>query len=143
MRKVMLIVAAMAMVLVMSVPALAQTPNQTNVYGPNRAAGNDIISQVCGNYVTNSGNVYGTIDASGNVTCFAGGMTYVVQMPAGTMPAAKATAPAAKATASAKVEAKKAESKKQLPKTGGAALLTLGAGVVLVGGGLLARRIAR
>lgn len=134
MRKVMLIVAAMAMVLVMSVPALAQTPNQTNVYGSNRAAGNDIINQVCGNYVTNSGNVYGTIDASGNVTCFAGGMTYVVQMPAGT---------AAKAPASAKVEAKKAESKKQLPKTGGAALLTLGAGVVLVGGGLLARRIAR
>lgn len=139
MRKVMLIVAAMAMVLVMSVPALAQTPNQTNVYGPNRAAGNDIISQVCGNYVTNSGNVYGTIDASGNVTCFAGGMTYVVQMPAGTV----SSGTASKSTASAKVEAKKAESKKELPKTGGAALLTLGAGVVLVGGGLLARRIAR
>lgn len=134
MRKVMLMVAAMAMVLVMSVPALAQAPNQSNVYGPNRAAGNDIITQICGNYVTNSGNVYGTIDASGNVTCFAGGMTYVVSMPAGTT---------SKATASTKVEAKKAESKKQLPKTGGAALLTLGAGVVLVGGGLLARRIAR
>ena len=41
-----------------------------------------------------------------------------------------------------KAEAKKAEEKKELPKTGGngtASLLALGTGVLLVGGGLLAR----
>ena len=45
-----------------------------------------------------------------------------------------------------KAEEKKAEEKKELPKTGGsgtASLLALGAGVLLVAGGLLARRLFR
>ena len=45
-----------------------------------------------------------------------------------------------------KAEEKKAEEKKELPKTGGsgtASLLALGTGVLLVAGGLLARRILR
>ncbi len=45
-----------------------------------------------------------------------------------------------------KAEEKKAEKKKELPKTGGsgtASLLALGTGVLLVAGGLLARRIFR
>jgi LPXTG-motif cell wall-anchored protein len=39
----------------------------------------------------------------------------------------------------------KKEEKKELPKTGGstASLLALGAGALLVGGGLLARRMAK
>jgi LPXTG-motif cell wall-anchored protein len=43
-----------------------------------------------------------------------------------------------------KAEAKKAEAKKELPKTGGSgasSLFVLGTGVLLVGGGLLARRV--
>ena len=45
-----------------------------------------------------------------------------------------------------KAEAKKAEEKKELPKTGGsgaASLFALGAGALLVAGGLLTRRLAR
>ena len=57
----------------------------------------------------------------------------------------KAEAKAGKAEA--KAEAPKAEAKAELPKTGGvagtASLLGLGAGALLVAGGLLARRIIR
>lgn len=61
---------------------------------------------------------------------------------------APAPAPAPKAAAKAeakteKAEAKKAAAPKQLPATGGVSLFALGAGVLLVGGGLLARRIFR
>ena len=58
---------------------------------------------------------------------------------------AKASSTQAKAEGK-KAEEKKAEEKKELPKTGGsgtASLLALGTGVLLVGGGLLARRIFR
>jgi LPXTG-motif cell wall-anchored protein len=57
--------------------------------------------------------------------------------------APKAEAPKAKEK---KAEEKKSEEKKELPKTGGsgsASLLVLGTGVLLVTGGLLARRIFR
>jgi LPXTG-motif cell wall-anchored protein len=57
----------------------------------------------------------------------------------------KTTAEAQKAEAK-KAEEKKAGEKKELPKTGGsgtASLLALGTGVLLVAGGLLARRIFR
>ena len=58
-------------------------------------------------------------------------------------PAKAAPAPAPKA---APAKAPKAEKKKELPKTGGtsaASLFALGAGALLVGGGLLARRFIR
>jgi LPXTG-motif cell wall-anchored protein len=58
---------------------------------------------------------------------------------------APAPAPAPKAEEK-KAEEKKAEEKKELPKTGGsgtASLLALGAGALLVAGGLLTRRLAR
>ncbi|HLL38378.1 MAG TPA: LPXTG cell wall anchor domain-containing protein, partial [Rubrobacteraceae bacterium] len=44
-----------------------------------------------------------------------------------------------------KMEEKKMEEKKELPKTGGstASLLALGAGTLLVAGGLLARRMVK
>jgi LPXTG-motif cell wall-anchored protein len=51
-----------------------------------------------------------------------------------------------KAAEEKKAEAKKAEAKKELPKTGGSgvsSLFALGAGALLVGGGLLARRILK
>ena len=63
---------------------------------------------------------------------------------------AKAEAPKAKAeekkAEEKKAEEKKAEQKKELPKTGGngtASLFALGAGALLVAGGLLARRIVK
>jgi len=50
-----------------------------------------------------------------------------------------------KKAAEKKSEEKKAEEKKELPKTGGggASLFALGAGALLLIGGLLARRMAR
>jgi LPXTG-motif cell wall-anchored protein len=64
--------------------------------------------------------------------------------------AAPAPAPAPKAeekkAEEKKAEEKKAEEKKELPETGGsgtASLLALGAGALLVAGGLLTRRLAR
>jgi LPXTG-motif cell wall-anchored protein len=71
--------------------------------------------------------------------------------PAPPPPPAPAPPPAPKAEAkkaeAKKAEAKKAEAKKELPKTGGigtaASLFALGAGALLVAGGLLARRFAR
>ena len=59
---------------------------------------------------------------------------------------AKAEAPKAEAKAGGGAEAKAggAEAKAELPKTGGgASLLALGAGALLVGGGLVARRIIK
>jgi LPXTG-motif cell wall-anchored protein len=63
---------------------------------------------------------------------------------------APAPAPAPKAeekkAEEKKAEEKKAEEKKELPETGGsgtASLLALGAGALLVAGGLLTRRLAR
>ena len=59
------------------------------------------------------------------------------------VPVPKAETKAAEATEQKKSEAKK-EEKKELPKTGGSAtvsLLALGASVLLVGGGLLVRRM--
>ena len=68
-------------------------------------------------------------------------------------PAPKAEAPKAEApkaeekkAEAPKAEEKKAEEKKELPKTGGsgtASLFALGAGALLVAGGLLARRIVK
>ena len=55
---------------------------------------------------------------------------------------AKAEAPKAEAKAGGGAEAKAGGAKAELPKTGGgASLLALGAGALLVGGGLVARRI--
>lgn len=64
-------------------------------------------------------------------------------------PEAKAVAPAPAPTPAPKVEEKKAEEKKEekkeLPKTGGggAPLFAVGAGALLLAGGLLARRVYR
>ncbi len=78
--------------------------------------------------------------------------TQTIEQAAAAGPKAEAKAPEAKAEAKAeapKAEAKagKAEAKAELPKTGGvagtASLLGLGAGALLVAGGLLARRIIR
>jgi LPXTG-motif cell wall-anchored protein len=70
--------------------------------------------------------------------------------PAPAPKAAPAPAPAPKAeekkAEEKKAEEKKAEEKKELPETGGsgtASLLALGAGALLVAGGLLTRRLAR
>jgi hypothetical protein len=58
-------------------------------------------------------------------------------------PTAKTVWPKKTAHAKKTVTAKATATAKTLPETGGASLLALGAGALLVGGGLVARRIAR
>jgi LPXTG-motif cell wall-anchored protein len=65
---------------------------------------------------------------------------YVVKKQYYTAPATAKASPTAKAYGG---DAAKAAVGYQLPETGGASLLALGAGALLVGGGLLARRIVR
>src|SRR5919112_1583585 len=77
----------------------------------------------------------------GVIEAKAGGV--VAKAPCEPEPPKAAPAPAPKA---APAKAPKAEKKKALPKTGGtsaASLFSLGAGALLVGGGLLARRFIR
>jgi hypothetical protein len=138
-KKVMLLAAMLAMVLAAAVPALAQvtqvgTGNQACVqtaiqaevgkvqisqYGDNVNIQN--IAQVC------NINVAQVEAAVASATAAAAPAAVQYQYPAAEVQYASPTAsPAA-----------------ELPPTGGSSLIALGAGVLLVAGGLLARRIVR
>jgi hypothetical protein len=138
-KKVMLLAAMLAMVLAATVPALAQvtqvgTGNQACVqtaiqaevgkvqisqYGDNVNIQN--IAQVCNVGVP----VVEEVVASASATAAPAAVQY--QYPAAAQ--YQYSAPASPAA--------------ELPPTGGSSLIALGAGVLLVAGGLLARRIVR
>ncbi|MBA2783572.1 MAG: hypothetical protein H0T74_11750 [Rubrobacteraceae bacterium] len=142
MKKVMLLAAMLAMVLAAAVPALAQSVTQVgsgNVacvqtavqaevgkvqisqYGDNVNIQN--ISQECNVGVAQ----VETVVASATATATAAAAQYQYSAPAAVQYQYSASAsPAA-----------------ELPPTGGSSLIALGAGVLLVAGGLLARRIVR
>ena len=135
MRKLMLLAAMVALALVAATPAVAQ------------------VGQGFGQENVESGKVEPQVGISSSPDPMA---SPEAQAPAPQAPAPQAPAPAQaqvnpKATAEpGKAEAKagKAEAKAAaLPKTGGVAgvtsLLGLGAGALLVAGGLIARRIVR
>ncbi|MDQ3182798.1 MAG: hypothetical protein M3Q62_04500 [Actinomycetota bacterium] len=141
-KKVMLLAAMLAMVLAAAVPALAQSVTQVgsgNVacvqtavqaevgkvqisqYGDNVNIQN--ISQECNVGVAQ----VETVVASATATATAAAAQYQYSAPAAVQYQYSASAsPAA-----------------ELPPTGGSSLIALGAGVLLVAGGLLARRIVR
>ena len=142
MKKVMLLAAMLAMVLAAAVPALAQSVTQVgsgnqacvqtavqaevgkvqiSQYGDNVNIQN--IAQVCNIGVT---QVEAAV-ASASAAAAPAAVQYQYAAPEAP-PAAPAASPAPAA---------------ELPPTGGSSLIALGAGVLLVAGGLLARRIVR
>ena len=144
MKKVMLLAAMLAMVLAAAVPALAQsvtqvgTGNQACVqtaiqaevgkvqisqYGDNVNIQN--IAQVCNVGVPAVEEVV----AAASPAAAPAAVQYQYPAPAEAQYVAPTASPAAPAA--------------ELPPTGGSSLIALGAGVLLVAGGLLARRIVR
>jgi hypothetical protein len=144
MRKVMLLAALVAMVLAAAAPAFAQA---TAVGGSVQYVDCDQIQAAAtGQYNVNNEQDLAAIaqdlDVSQNqvLACFdsiAAGQDVNIDDDGTVIATADGTAAAG--TAAAAAEAAGGE----LPPTGGASLLALGAGVLLVAGGLLARRIVR
>jgi hypothetical protein len=161
-RKVMLLAAVMAMVLAAAAPAFAQA---NAVGGSVQYVDCDQIQAAAtGQYnVGNQQDLAGIaqelgVDQNQVSACLnsiAAGRDVNVKTPAPAAPTPKATAaPTPKATAAPTPKATAAPTPKAtatatasapaaLPPTGGAPVLALGAGALLVAGGLLARRIVR
>jgi hypothetical protein len=146
MRKVMLLAAVMAMVLAAAAPAFAQA---NAVGGSVQYVDCDQIQAAAtGQYnVGNQQDLAGIAQnlgvsqnqVSACLQSIAAGRNVNIKTPAPAAPTPKATAaPTPKATATATASAPAA-----LPPTGGAPVLALGAGALLLAGGLLARRIVR
>jgi hypothetical protein len=143
-KKVMLLAAMLAMVLAAAVPALAQSVTQ--VGSGNVACVQTAVQAQVGNVQVSQ---YGdnvniqAISQQCNV-----GVTQVEEVVAAASPAAapavqyQYAAPAAQQYA-APTASPVASPAAELPPTGGSSLIALGAGVLLVAGGLLARRIVR
>ena len=162
MRKVMLLAAVMAMVLAAAAPAFAQA---TAVGGSVQYVDCDQIqAAVTGQYNTDNeqmlAGVAQELGVSQNqvLACFesiAAGEDVNINTaaPAPAKATAKAPAPAPKpaasptatatATAAATTAPAPASAPAELPPTGGASAIALGAGALLVVGGLVARRIIR
>jgi hypothetical protein len=138
-KKVMLLAAMLAMVLAAAVPALAQvtqvgTGNQACVQTAIQAeVGKVQISQYGDN--VNIQNIAQECNIN------------VAQVEAAVATASAAAAPAAVQyqypAAEVQYASPTASPAAELPPTGGSSLIALGAGVLLVAGGLLARRIVR
>ena len=137
MKKVMLLAAMLAMVLAAAVPALAQSVTQ--VGSGNQACVQTAIQAEVGKVQISQ---YGD---NVNIQNIAQECNVNVAQVEEAVAAAPAAAPAAvqyqyEAPAEAQYSASPAA---ELPPTGGSSLIALGAGVLLVAGGLLARRIVR
>jgi hypothetical protein len=145
-KKVMLLAAMLAMVLAAAVPALAQSVTQ--VGSGNQACVQTAIQAEVGKVQISQ---YGdnvniqNIAQECNVNV-AQVETAVASASAAAAPAAAAPAAAAQyqyAAPQVQYSAPSASPAAVLPPTGGSSLIALGAGVLLVAGGLLARRIVR
>ena len=140
MKKVMLLAAMLAMVLAAAVPALAQSVTQ--VGSGNQACVQTAIQAEVGKVQISQ---YGDNVNIQNIAQVCNvGVPVVEEAVAAASPAA---APAAVqyqyAAPQAQYAAPTASPAAELPPTGGSSLIALGAGVLLVAGGLLARRIVR
>jgi hypothetical protein len=144
-KKVMLLAAMLAMVLAAVVPALAQdgqTGSVTQVGSGNQACVQTAIQAEVGKVQISQ---YGDNVNIQNIAQVCNvGVPAVEEVVAAASPAA---APAAVqyqyAAPQAQYAAPTASPAAELPPTGGSSLIALGAGVLLVAGGLLARRIVR
>jgi hypothetical protein len=139
-KKVMLLAAMLAMVLAAAVPALAQSVTQ--VGSGNQACVQTAIQAEVGKVqISQYGN---NVNIQNIAQVCNVGVPVVEEAVAAASPAA---APAAVqyqyAAPQAQYAAPTASPAAELPPTGGSSLIALGAGVLLVAGGLLARRIVR
>ena len=152
MRKIVLLAAVMAMVLAAAAPAFAQASavggsvqyvdcdqiqaavtGQYNVENDQDLAG---VAQWLGVDQNQVLACYGSIAAGEDVNIGDDGATVVAHKATSTATASAAGSDQYDGSASAAAGG-------ELPDTGGASLLALGAGALLVAGGLLARRIVR
>jgi LPXTG-motif cell wall-anchored protein len=152
MRKIVLLAAVMAMVLAAAAPAFAQA---SAVGGSVQYVDCDQIqAAVTGQYnVENDQDLAGVaqwlgVDQNQVLACYgsiAAGEDVNINTADATVVAHKATSTAtASAAGSDQYDGSaSAAAGGELPDTGGASLLALGAGALLVAGGLLARRIVR
>ena len=143
MKKVMLLAAMLAMVLAAAVPALAQSVTQVGSGNQacvqtaiNAEVGKVQISQYGDN--VNIQNIAQECNVSpaqvSSAAAAPAAVQYQYAAPAAQQYSAPTASPGASPAASPAAE---------LPPTGGSSLIALGAGVLLVAGGLLARRIVR
>ena len=147
MKKVMLLAAMLAMVLAAAVPALAQTQaagvnqqGQGNVACVQQAANVEIGKVQISQYGDNI-NIQ-QIAQECNITV-AEVNTIVAEVAGSASATASAAAVQYEAGAAQYQYASASAAAEELPPTGGSSLIALGAGVLLVAGGLLARRIVR
>jgi hypothetical protein len=138
-KKVMLLAAMLAMVLAAAVPALAQSVTQ--VGSGNQACVQTAVQAEVGKVQISQ---YGD---NVNIQNIAQECNVNVAQVEEVVSSASAAAPAVQyqyeAPAEAQYAAPTASPAAELPPTGGSSLIALGAGVLLVAGGLLARRIVR
>ena len=140
MKKLMLVAAMLAMVLAAAVPALAQSVTQ--VGSGNQACVQTAIQAEVGKVQISQ---YGDNVNIQNIAQECN--INVAQVQTAVASASATAAPAAVqyqyAAPQAQYSAPTASPAAELPPTGGSSLIALGAGVLLVAGGLLARRIVR
>ena len=139
MKKVMLLAAMLAMVLAAAVPALAQSVTQVGT--GNQACVQTAIQAEVGKVQISQ---YGD---NVNIQNIAQECNINVSQVEEAVSSASAAAPAAVqyqyAAPEVQYASPTASPAPELPPTGGSSLIALGAGVLLVAGGLLARRIVR
>ena len=154
MKKVMLLAAMLAMVLVAAAPAFAQSAVDDSIAVDNSTTTeySAVCQNVIGSITTGDAAQYGdataaAADDSAAAAEIAAELDTSVEVVNECLNASgvveySSSAAAASASASAS-SAAAASSGGTLPDTGGASVIALGAGALLVAGGLLARRIVR
>jgi hypothetical protein len=136
-KKVMLLAAMLAMVLAAAVPALAQV---TQVGSGNQACVQTAIQAEVGKVQISQ---YGDNVNIQNIAQECNVNVAQVEEAVASAPAAPAAVQYQYEQPAAAQYSAPASPEAELPPTGGSSLIALGAGVLLVAGGLLARRIVR
>ena len=162
MRKVMLLAAMLAMVLAAAAPAFAQAvAGDVNVqyvdcsqvqaaaaaqgqYGDASADASGVSTAAAAEIAQELGITQQQVNAClGGINVGNGGTTTVTVSASGSSSSSASSSSSSSASASSSSSASASSSSATLPETGGASLFALGAGALLVAGGLLARRIVR
>jgi hypothetical protein len=141
-KKVMLLAAMLAMVLAAAVPALAQSVTQ--VGSGNQACVQTAVQAEVGKVqISQYGDNVNIQNIAQECNVNVAQVEEVVASASAAAPAAVQYQYAAPQAQYSAPSASPAAPAAELPPTGGSSLIALGAGVLLVAGGLLARRIVR